>query len=377
MFLVSVAFSVLIFPESAYAREIDRFEYYSTDNGLSHNTVTAVLCDSKGFLWFGTMNGLNRFDGYNFRIMKSKMLKSDEITNNRIVSLLEDKRNFIWFETYDGYYHCFNPRKEDLFTLPKYLVNLEEKTSKITCFYQFSPDEIWLGSSNSGVYRLIYDEDSDSYKQEQFLSRGKFSITNNNIRFIVSDKDSNIYIGTRNGLNILKNEDREQGNFYFQHFFADYNFSSAVSINDKVWLGTENAGLLMYNVANKNFTKFDIENSPLKRNNIDILKSTSKNYLVVGSSDTYIYKPQENKWITVEVEGERTDKIFEDSFGVLWVTSGRAGVNKINQVMAIKSILTLLLIFTNICLIRKGHIFMKTAGKIFGFVSTEEGWPNI
>ncbi|MBP7506453.1 MAG: response regulator [Prolixibacteraceae bacterium] len=329
--LISATFLLLLFSGYVSATEIDRFEYYSTDNGLSHNTVTAVLCDSKGFLWFGTMNGLNRFDGYNFKIMKSKMLQSDEITNNRIVSLLEDKRNFIWFETYDGYYHCFNPRKEDLFTLPKYLVNLEEKSSKITCFHQYSSDEIWLGSSNSGVYRLVYDENTDSYRQEQFLSRGKFSITNNNIRFIVSDKDNNIYIGTKNGLNILKNEDRKAGNFYFQHFFADVNFSSAVSLNDKVWLGTENSGLLIYDIVSKNFTIFNSDNSPLIKNRIDILKSTSKDNLIVGSSDIYIYKPIDNKWITVEVEGDRTDKIFEDSFGVLWVTSGRSGVNKINQ----------------------------------------------
>ncbi len=321
----------LVMSTEVFALEIDRFEYFSTDNGLSHNTVTAILCDSKGFIWLGTMNGLNRFDGYNFKIMKNNLIHSDEITNNRIVSLREDQRQNIWFETYDGYYHCFNPRKEELFTLPKYLINLEEKSSKISFFYQYSKDEIWLGSSNSGVYRLVYDEKTDSYLQEQFLSRGKFSITNNDIRFIISDNDSNIYIGTKNGLNLLKSEDVKTGNFYFQHFFADVNFTSAESLDDEVWFGTENTGIVKYNNKTKKFDILNKENSPLKDNRIDLLQTTTKGNIVVGGSDIYIFNPKAKSWNIVYIDGERTDKIYEDSKGVLWVTSGKSGVNKIDQ----------------------------------------------
>ncbi|MBN1926925.1 MAG: response regulator [Prolixibacteraceae bacterium] len=311
--------------------EIDRFEYLGPDEGLSQNVVTSLLCDSKGFLWIGTMNGLNRYDGYNFKIYENTLSQPGLLTNNRVVSLWEDKREFIWIETYDGYYHSYNPRKEQFFTLPKYLLNLEEKYSKISCFYQFSENEIWLGSTNSGVYRLLYDVENDFYNQEQFLSRGQYSISNNDIRFIISDQDSTLYIGARNGLNILKRENIVQGTFYFQHYFSDLNFTAAAVLGDEVWFGTENNGLVLYSLSSKSFYVFNTDNSPLKSNSIGVLKTTAAGNLIIGSNELYILNPATRNWITVSLGGDRIDKIFEDYTGLLWVTSGKFGVQQINQ----------------------------------------------
>ena len=311
--------------------EIDRFEYLSTDNGLSQNTVSCILCDSKGFMWFGTMNGLNRYDGYTFKIFQNTKSKPGLLTNNRIVSIWEDKKQFIWIETYDGYYHYFNPRTEVFFTLPKYMVNLEEKYSKINSFYQFSDEEIWLGSSNSGVYRLVYNQKTDTYDQEQFLSRGQFSISNNDIRFIVSDRDSNIYIGSRNGLNLLKHEDELKGNFYFQHFFSNMSFTCAVALDGEVWFGTSGSGLVYYNLQSKSFNVFNTENSQLKSNEIDVLRTSSEGNVLIGSNNLYILKPQDRSWMTIPVPGNHVEKIFEDYKGLLWVTTDSPGVQQIDQ----------------------------------------------
>lgn len=313
------------------AIEIDRFEYLTTDNGLSQNTITSILCDSKGFIWFGTMNGLNRYDGYNFKVFQDNLSNPGMLTNNRIVSIWEDKKQFIWFETYDGYYHYFNPQNEEFSTLPKYMVNLEEKYSKITCFYQFSDEEIWLGSSNSGVYRLVFDPKSGTYTHNQFLSRGQYSISNNDIRFITSDGHQNIYIGSKNGLNLLKREDVEKGNFYFQHFFADMNFTSAISSKNELWFGTENSGLVHYDIHSKAFYVYNTDNSALKSNRIDIIKTSSEGNILIGGSFLYIIKQNDRTWMTIPVDGNHIDKIFEDYKGLLWVTTGKFGVQQIDQ----------------------------------------------
>jgi signal transduction histidine kinase/ligand-binding sensor domain-containing protein/DNA-binding response OmpR family regulator len=317
--------------QASFCAEIDRFEYITTDNGLSQNTVTSILCDSKGFLWFGTMNGLNRYDGYSFKIYQNTLSQSVELTNNRIVSIWEDKKQFIWFETYDGYYHCFNPQDESFSTLPKYMINLEEKYSKITCFFQYSDDEIWLGSSNSGVYRLLFDPAKGSYSQQQFLSRGQYSISNNDIRFIVADVDRNLYIGTKNGLNVLKRGDLVQGNFFFQHLYTGNSFTSAVSLGNDVWLGTQNSGLIYYSTSSRSFFTYSTTNSPLESNRIDLLRTSNEGKILVGGNSLYIIESRDKPWKKVPFDGSHVDKIFEDYKGLLWVTSGKYGVLQIDQ----------------------------------------------
>ena len=90
-----------------YAEQF-RFIHYEVENGLSSNTVRSITQDSQGFMWFGTENGLNRFDGYNFKIFKNIVGDSTSIGNNYIYSLLEDSDKTFWVGTDEGLY-IYNP----------------------------------------------------------------------------------------------------------------------------------------------------------------------------------------------------------------------------------------------------------------------------
>lgn len=329
VFFWAVLFQCLVFTSKAV--EIERFEHLTTENGLSQNTITSIHCDSKGFLWFGTYNGLNRFDGYDFKIFQNTINQPEIFTNNRVIGIWEDLRGFLWFETYDGYYHRYNMRKETFATLPKYLQSAEEKYSKMNCFHQHNSNEIWLGSSNSGVYRLTYVPETDEYVTNQFLSRGQFSISNNNIRFIIADRDSNLYIGARNGLSFLRHQDNRAESFYFQHFFTDLRFSCGTSVNNEVWMGTENNGLVIYNLDTRTFSILNEKNSPLISNHVEVIKTSSQGNVLIGSSDLFIYQTKQKKWLRIEIVGEQIDKIYEDRSGTLWVTNGKFGVQKVDQ----------------------------------------------
>jgi len=97
------------------------FKNYQVNSGVSSNTITCITQDRKGFLWFGTRNGLNRFDGHTFRIFLSNPADSNSIGSNSILSLFEDKEEQLWVGTYQGIYR-YDPLHEKftaLTTLPQ------------------------------------------------------------------------------------------------------------------------------------------------------------------------------------------------------------------------------------------------------------------
>src|SRR5690349_22733669 len=80
------------------------FRHYQVENGLSNNAVICCLQDKKGFLWFGTKDGLNRFDGYSFKVFRSDPDRNGSIGGNFIHSLYEDRNGTLWIGTEKGLY---------------------------------------------------------------------------------------------------------------------------------------------------------------------------------------------------------------------------------------------------------------------------------
>ncbi len=101
-----------VFPLSAQYN----IRHYSVEDGLSQNTVMSILQDRDGYMWFGTWDGINKFDGYKFVTYKSR--PGEEVfQNNRIEYILEDSLGYIWFQTYDGRFHRFDKSVEQVHTL--------------------------------------------------------------------------------------------------------------------------------------------------------------------------------------------------------------------------------------------------------------------
>ena len=89
----------------AQAHEHYVVQHYSIKDGLSQNTVMAILQDRQGFMWFGTWEGLNRFDGYTFKVYKAMNNGVEAHVNNRVDIIFEDESERIWWGTYDGHFY--------------------------------------------------------------------------------------------------------------------------------------------------------------------------------------------------------------------------------------------------------------------------------
>jgi hypothetical protein len=165
---IIVLIILAFFPSSLNGQNIFRFDHIGSEDGLSQNTGFSILFDSKGFMWVGTYNGLNRYDGYEFKIFRSSSGNPSSFTNNRVIKLWEDKRGFIWRETYDGYYHFFNPVTEVFHSIPLY-EGSDVHNGAMKFFLQYSTDIIFLGSSESATFglnllekRILSQETTDS-----------------------------------------------------------------------------------------------------------------------------------------------------------------------------------------------------------------------
>ena len=165
----------------AQAQEI-QFINLTVKNGLSHNSITCFCQDIQGFIWIGTSEGLNRFDGNSFTIYRNIPGDSTSINDNSILSIFEDENSFLWIGTEKGGLNRFDPRT-DIFT--------------------------------------HYTNDK----------KNKHSISNNNITFISNDKNNNLWICTKEGLNLLPLAEKYNANPKFKSFLHDPGNPNSITNN--------------------------------------------------------------------------------------------------------------------------------------------------
>lgn len=311
--------------------EIERFEHIDTRKGLSQNNVLVAYCDRYGYMWFGTMDGLNKYNGQEFIIYKSEEGRKNSLTHNRIINLWEDSLNFLWIKTYEGYCHYFIRETEEFITFPEYYNSEEEKNSYVTAFHQVNKDEIWIGTSQAGIYRLIFDDKLKRYNVTHFTSRGLTSISNDKINFIISDYKKNIYIGTNQGLNIFKNIERKTENPKIIQLYADNKFYSAIIHNDILYFSTNKNGIISYDIKKDKF----IENSIYGINSnhiITFLKNLNKHFILGESKNNglYLINIPNNQTFFYNTYGTEIRSVYIDSYNNAWIKTNQSGIFRLD-----------------------------------------------
>lgn len=157
VFMLFVTLGVL----SLSAHEHYVIQHYSIQNGLSQNTVMAILQDKQGFMWFGTWDGLNRFDGYTFKIYKAMNNGQKVRVNNRVVMIFEDEAEQIWWSTYDGHYYRIDASRKvtsefPYDSLPEGMVAQMAERDKKTKVD--SHGIIWQADDTQGILRYRYGQ---------------------------------------------------------------------------------------------------------------------------------------------------------------------------------------------------------------------------
>ena len=157
--IVLSSFIFYLSPSSAHEQYITR--HYSIKDGLSQNTVMAILQDKQGYMWFGTWDGLNRFDGYTFKVYKAMNEGVEAHVNNRVDFIYEDEAEQLWWATYDGHYYRLDAKRQvtteqPYDSLPEGLLSQMEQTGVTTQID--SRGVIWQADETYGIMRYRFGQ---------------------------------------------------------------------------------------------------------------------------------------------------------------------------------------------------------------------------
>jgi signal transduction histidine kinase/ligand-binding sensor domain-containing protein/DNA-binding response OmpR family regulator len=293
---LSFLIAMLLVCEIALGQIEHNFITLNTKNGLSSNTVAKILQDRNGLIWFGTSDGLNKFDGTNFTVYTHNDSDSSSITSNDITALLEDRAGRLWVGTSGGGLVYYN-------ALLNTFVSFEEAGSlgrknqfNVKSLYEDHAGNIWVGTfggykvidrktwkvknvavdnligNGSTVLTFLQDGnkmwigtnfgllclDLKSNKTVKFLHQGSdpTSISDNCVRVIIKDDKGRLYFGTNNGLNMLLSDGRSFKTFLKSDkklLSDDFIYTAGLAKEGKLWLGTED-GVSIFDTRNHSFS---------------------------------------------------------------------------------------------------------------------------
>ncbi|MFC2094531.1 two-component regulator propeller domain-containing protein [Bacteroidota bacterium] len=251
-----IPFIVILIYSGTIAQPVDtKFERISLEQGLSQSIINTIMKDSKGFMWFGTESGLNKYDGYEFVIYKNNPFDSTAISTNLIQSTFEDSEGFIWIGTGGGGLNKFN-RETEGFTHYRHDPQNPKSISSDFVFFAFEDksNKIWVFTRAGGVD--LFDKSTGEFEHYQHNPNDPASLSHNITNWVFEDLAGEVWFGTPNGLNKLN---REKGNF--ERFLVGTFISSIYESKNEpgvLWLTTGNIQEL---VDGKGLIQFDTENN--------------------------------------------------------------------------------------------------------------------
>ena len=256
------------------------YRIYQTSNGLSHNSVWAVIQDSEGFMWFGTNDGLNRFDGVHFKVFRRQSNDTTSIGNNFIHCLLEDASGHILVGTKEGLY-CYSRETESFRHISLNGKRVGEDKTSVHSIVQDKQGNIWLGCYGQGIYRLAADyRVLQHYVEPQLPTRF--------INTLALDLAGNLWAGTDGkGLFCLATGTGKVS----KSVITNGTIQSVYCNTDNIlWIGTATSGLIRYDHRAGQY-KYVESNNPRARNTYNIKAITLfQNNILVMSSESGLLK---------------------------------------------------------------------------------------
>ncbi|EIJ40763.1 signal transduction histidine kinase [Galbibacter orientalis DSM 19592] len=317
------------------------FEHITTAEGLSQNDVNSIYQDIYGYMWFGTHDGLDKYDGYDFHVFKPDPNNDKSINSNLIFSITGDKKGNLWIGTTGNGLSYLNRDTGNFLNFE----HDEENTNSLSNNYVSkvllsSKDKLWIGT-NEGINMLNLQ---DSIASNNFLRYNldhdptKLGAEINTIVEIYEDAKGDIWVGATYGLYMLTRDNNNEA--YFKYMNGTFNLphvntpSITQDLNGNYYIGTA-VGLFFINVHEENPTAKLIHEGYYnelivdKQNNI--WAGTNNGLVLIENKgntpklvEKYIYNPRNEFSLTKNI----VKSLFVDDTGIIWIGTNGGGVNK-------------------------------------------------
>ena len=313
-----------------------KFKRLTTNEGLSNGLVSASLKDHNGFMWFGTGEGLNKYDGYQFTAYKHNPENVNSISDNLVRDVFEDRTGNLWIATERGL---------DLFDREKeiFIRHSPDGTAvSVRDIFQDSKNRIWLGTTK-GLF--LFDPVTKAFRLFYYDGKDDNNFKHNFIYRITEDNGGDLWIATRQGLGRFNTLTQQ---FVVYHHdegkpnSLTVNWTKAVFKDSKgnIWVGTQGGGIALFNKKDNSFRNF--RHDPTNPNSVahnDILSFVEGNdgKLWIGTENggISIFDYERNTFVTYQhdatdntsLSNNSIHSLYKDDIGNIWVGTWSGGVN--------------------------------------------------
>lgn len=300
--------------------------HYSVDDGLSENHILSMLQDKKGMMWFGTYDGLNKFDGYTFCNFKGRANQKYRLVNYRVDRIKEDLQGFIWVQTNDGRVYRFDTSTELFLPVPQCLPEFHDFKASINQITVLNDGSVWLYNSESSNENCLRIKNSEADKQIKvsYLTKNNGDLSSDKIHKIYLDKNQNTWILTSKGISFLKKNNPKCTQLFTEE--QNGNIYSICESNSDCYIGGEHGKFRVYN---KNKGTLDLIETPIVSDIIDIQELNSQElFLLTNTSDFYIYNLVSRLFQHFTVAGLKKNVVYscyKDRSNNIWIDAENHG----------------------------------------------------
>jgi two-component sensor histidine kinase/ligand-binding sensor domain-containing protein len=318
-----------------------KFTRFQIEDGLSQSAIRAIAQDSRGFMWFGTEDGLNRYDGFNFKIFRHDPENADSLSLNYISVICADRKGHLWIGTEGGGLNRLDPGAERFI---RFRSNPEDPAGLsddyITALAEDPAGRIWVGTTHGGLNR--FEPETGRFVRYRHDPGDGNSLSLDNVTSVVADFQGRIWAGTRGGgLNMWDPATDRFTRFPAEPRFliGDVIISLCLSRTGDLWIGGF-GGVVRFDPSRRTFRRYPLSPRPsLVPDNPGVWRAfeDSGGAIWIGTMGDGLDRldPGRDQWLRYRndpnspstISNDVIFNIFEDSGGVLWVGTEN-GLNK-------------------------------------------------